>query len=116
MAGLPMFPEGSNKLPLVFTSKAGRALYGLAAQTSEIYISELFPAVATVFALKQQLTGKQIILFVDTEAACVALTSGTAKNRCALLLVYTLWSIVAQFGLEIWAERIPSAQNPADVP
>ena len=51
-AGLLVSPEGSNKLPLVFSSKAGRALDGLAAQTSKIYIFELFAAVAAVFALK----------------------------------------------------------------
>ena len=116
MAGLLMFPEGSPRLPMVFKSKADTALDGLAAQTNKIYIFELYAAVATVFALRRQLDGKKIILFVDNEAACAALTSGAAKNRCALLLVYTLWSIVAQCDLKLWIERAPSAQNPADLP
>ena len=116
MAGLVIFPESSGKIPVVFTSKADRALTGLAAWTNKIYVFELFAAAATVFPLRQQLTGKKIVLFVDNEAACADLSGGTAKNRCALLLVYTLWSVVAQFDLQRWIGRVPSAQNPADLP
>ena len=101
---------------MVFTSKADKALTGLAAWANKIYVFELFAAVATVFVPRQQLAGRKIIIFVDNEAACAALTTGAAKNRCALLLVYTLWSVVAQFDLQIWIERVPSAQNPADLP
>ena len=101
---------------MVFTSKADQALDGLAAQTGKIRTFELFAAVAAVFALRQQLSGAKVILFVDNEAAFAALARRTAKHRCALLLVYTLWSVLAQFDLEIWAERVSSAQNPADVP
>ena len=91
MAGLVIFPESSGRIPMVFTPKADRALTGLAAWTNKIYVFELFAAVATGFALRQQLAGKKIILFVGNEAARAAPTSGTAKNRYALLLVYTLW-------------------------
>ena len=109
MAGLVRFPGSSEKIPMIFTPKADRALTGLAAWTYRIYVFELFAAVAIVFALRQQLAGKKIILFGDNEAACAALTSGAAKNRCALLLVYTIWSVLAQIDLQIWIERVASA-------
>ena len=115
MAGLVISPGDSEGTPMIFTSKAYRALTGLAAWANKIYVFELFAAVATVFAIRQQLAGRKIIIFVDYEAACAALTTGAARNRCALLLVYTLWSVVAQFDLQIWIERAPSAQNPADL-
>ena len=110
MAGLVIPPGNSEKLPMISTSKADRALAGLAAWTNKIYVFELFAAVAPVSAIRHFIT------FVDNEAACSALTTGAARNRCALLLVYTLWSVVAQFDLQIWIERAPSAQNPADLP
>ena len=116
MAGLVIFPQGSGKIPLVSTSNGDRALAGLAAGASKIYIFELFAAVATIFALRRRLVGKRIILFVGNEAACAALTGGTATNRCAPLLAYTTWPGVAQFDLKIWTERVPSARNPADLP
>ena len=72
--------------------------------------------VASVFQLREQLTGKRAILFVDNEAACAALTTGTSKVPGALLLVYALWAIAAERDIGLWAERVPAGANPADLP
>ena len=72
--------------------------------------------VASVFQLREQLTGRRAILFVDNEAACAALTTGTSKVPGALLLVYALWAIAAERDIGLWTERVPTGVNPADLP
>ena len=116
LASLVFWPDFYDKLPSVFKSKADKMLQKLAETTNKIYIFELFAAAATVFRLREQLTNKRVILFVDNEAACAAMTSGTAKNKCALTIVYAFWAVSAQFDIQLWTERVPSAENPADLP
>ena len=53
------------------------------------------------------------ILFVDNEAVCAALTNGAAKNKVALMLVFVMWSLAAQYCIALGAERVPSEVNPA---
>ena len=72
--------------------------------------------VASVFQLREQLTGKRVILFVDNEAACAALTTGTSKVSGALLLVYALYAMAAEHDISLWTERVPTGVNPADLP
>ena len=59
------------------------------------------------------LGGLKIIPSVDNKAACAGLTESSAKNRAALMLVYTVWSDAATFDLASWAGRVPSNLNPA---
>ena len=59
---------------------------------------------------------KRAILFVDNEAACAALTTGTSRVPGALLLVYALWAIAAEHDIGLWTERVPTGVNPADLP
>ena len=72
--------------------------------------------VASVFQLREHLTGKRVILFVDNEAACAALTTGTSKVPGALLLVYALYAIAAEHDVALWTERVPTGVNLADLP
>ena len=88
----------------------------MTASTNAIFIFELFAMAASVFQLREQLTGKRAILFVDNEAACAALTTGTSKVPGALLLVYALWAIAAEHDVALWTERVPTGVNPADLP
>ena len=72
--------------------------------------------VALVFQLREQLTGERAILFADNETACAALTTGTSKVPGSLLLAYALWAIAAEHDIGLWAERVPTGVNPADLP
>ena len=105
LASITLFPTGSSRKPLLFASQADAELRRLASSTNKIYIYELYAAVAKVFATKGALKGTKLILSVDNEAACAALTKGAAKNRCALMLVYTLWYLAALLDFRLWAER-----------
>ena len=72
--------------------------------------------VASVFHIREQVTGKRAILSAGNEAACEALTTGTSKVPGALLLVFALWDIAAERDIGLWAERVPAGANPADLP
>ena len=71
---------------------------------------------ATIFQMRGQLARKRAFLVVDNEAACAALTKGTAKNNGALVLVFAFQAVAAQRDVGLWAERAPTEANPADVP
>ena len=95
LASVSFFPQSSSALPVLLKGSAGDELNALAASTNSIYIFELFAMVASVFQLREQLTGRRAILLVDNEAACAALTTRTSKVPGALLLVYAFWAIAA---------------------
>ena len=90
LASITFSPRSNSALPILLKGTSDGELNALAASTNPIYIYELFATVASVLQLREQLTGKRAILFVDNEAACAALTTGAAKVRGALLLVYAL--------------------------
>ena len=83
-------PRSTSALPILLKGASDGELNALAAATNPIYIYELFATAASALQLREQLTGKRAIHFVDNEAACAALTTGAAKVRGALLLVYAL--------------------------
>ena len=66
--------------PPLLAGQAEDQLRNSAATTIEIYIFELFAAVVTVFELREEINGKQTILFVDTEEVCAALTKGSLRG------------------------------------
>ena len=70
-------------------------------------VFELFAVVVVIFQHRGELRGMKAILFVDTDAACAALTKGSAKNTVALMLVFTMWPLAAQYGKAIRARRVP---------
>ena len=71
---------------------------------------------ASVFQHRDELFGRQVILFVGNEAACAAMTKKTAKNKVALALVNSLRATAAQYDVGVWTERAPSKLNPGDFP
>ena len=68
------------------------------------------------FFSSEQLAGRRPILFVDNEAACAALTTGTSEVPGALLLVYALWAIAAERDIGLRTEGVPTGVSPADLP
>ena len=116
LASICFAPPSALALPILLKGSSGEELCALAASTNTIFIFELFAMAASVFQLREQLTGKRVILFVDNEAACAALTAGTSKVPGALLLVYALYAIAAEHDISLWTERVPTGVNPADLP
>ena len=116
LASICFPPQSDPALPTLLKGSSSGELDTMAASTNAISIFELFATVASVFQLREQLTGKRAILFVDNEAACAALTTGTSKVPGALLLVYALWAIAAEHDIALRTERVPTGVNPAGLP
>ena len=83
---------------------------------NSIHIYGRFATVATIHELRQEPIGQKRIAPVDNEAAYAALTEGPANNNLALILIYSLWTIVAQVNISLWPKRAPSALNQAGAP
>ena len=102
--------------PLFLYNETQEKLFSLATNTSKIPILELFAAVATIYRLRDGLWGRKVLLFVDIEAACSALTEDATKNKVALLAAYTPWAVAARYNVAVWVERVPTEVNQADSP
>ena len=81
-----------------------------------IHQAEVFPAVAAVQCWGKSAVGRRVILYVDNDAALGALVKGTSGSKPSAALVSRFWETVAAHGLFLWADRVPSAANPADAP
>ena len=101
LASIFFFPQDYSALPVLLKGSSSDELNALAASTNAIYIFELFATAASVLQLREQLTGERAILFVDNEAACAALTTGTSRVPGALLLVYAPWAITAEQDIRV---------------
>ena len=62
----------------------------LSSATDKIYVFELYAAGATVFQLRDVLSGRAVFSFAGNEAACSALPKGAARGRMAPMLVFAL--------------------------
>ena len=70
------FSNEEGRRPMLLIAQADEKLRMLAATSNRICLFELFAASTTVFQLRDRLWGRRVILFVDNEAACAALTKG----------------------------------------
>ena len=94
MSSLFVYPRTSNAH--TFCGEAQEKLHSLDSSTSKIYIFELFAGVAAIYNLRDELWCRKVLLFVDNEAPCAALTKGAANNWIAWMLVYTLRAVAAR--------------------
>ena len=119
MASIAPLPQDSQELPVLLEGTADEELNTLATSTNPIYVYEqvvTVAMVATIFQLREQLTGRRAILFACNEAACAAIARGAAKNKGALLFVYALWAIAARRDIGLWTARVLTEANAADPP
>ena len=75
LASICFPPQADFALPFLLKGSSSGELNALAATANAISIFELFAMVASVIQLRDYLTGKRVILIVDNEAACAALTT-----------------------------------------
>ena len=63
--------------------------------------------------LREELTGRNLILLVDNEAAWSSLTEGAGLRDAVRGLLYSLWTAAALFNMNRWVERVSTRVNPA---
>ena len=84
--------------------------------TNLIYALELYAAVAAIVEFRSFLRHSRIVLFVDNEAADLALIKASSKCPAVHALIQHLWAMAASTPFSIWIERASSKANPADLP
>ena len=107
LAGPIFLSVAERPRPILLRAKANEKLRSLAATSNAIYIFELSAPIAAMSQLCDELRGREAFLPVSNEAACTALTKGAAKNKVASMLVFTMWSLLAQYDVAIWTGRVP---------
>ena len=74
---ISFFSLDERPLPFLLYAKVDSKLHDAAARSYKIYISEFSVSVTTVPQLRDEPCGRNVILFVDNEAARAALTEGS---------------------------------------
>lgn len=64
----------------------------------------------------EELRGRRLIVFLDSDAARFALIRGASKNWHSQVLVVVSAALEAQAGSASWHARVPGEANPADAP
>jgi hypothetical protein len=81
-----------------------------------IHQAELYPAVAARLVWAKLLKHRKVLVFVDNEAARVALIKGNSGNHHSAQLVWSFHDMDIEQQCRMWIARVPSCSNPADAP
>ena len=81
-----------------------------------VYQAELLPVVAAICTWRAVLRDRELLRFIDNEAARHALVKGYSPILSAAKLLGEAWLAIAEVGTAVWVARVPSGSNPADAP
>ena len=81
---------------------------------TQIFPAEAFAPLLMIEFHGEQLRGKDIIIFVDNEAAAAALIRGSSSSADVGLIVQAFHWKLHQLQARVWIEWIDSESNPAD--
>ena len=81
-----------------------------------VFQAELLPVAMAAAIWAETLRDREVILFLDNEAARYALVKGYSPIMSAARLVGEAWLSFASCGAAVWIARVPSESNPADAP
>ena len=84
--------------------------------TNLIYALELFTVVSAVFGFRDFLRNKNIVVFIDNDAADLALIKASSKAKAVHSLIHSFWELASTVPFSVWFERAPSKSNLADRP
>ena len=85
-------------------------------ETTLIYGLELLAVVATIFALKDFLRGKNVTFYVDNPNTKDAMVKGFSLTKVINILIQIFWAFAQSSGARFWFEQVPSNRNIADLP
>ena len=78
--------------------------------------AELLPVMVEAATWEQEIHDRDVLLFLDNEAARYAMVKGYTPVASAARLVGEAWLQLAACGASAWVARVPSGSNPADAP
>ena len=65
---------------------------------------------------RSRVMDRDVLVFIDNDAARAALVNGASTNAQSAQLVHAAWLAAARAGCSPWFARVATAANPADGP
>ena len=86
----------------------------LAPRQTQIIPLELLASAGVLNTFAEDVAGRDIILFMDNQSVCCALTKGCSKSRDIQTLSTAWHAMCMVLKCRVWIEWVPSDCNPAD--
>ena len=109
-------PGGRRRILDAFASRVPNLRQQKFRDGNMIFGFELLTPVDFLWANRNKLAGKRIILFIDNSAALSALIRGDSTHPMAAALTAAFWHTARKYNICIWLDRVSSKLNIADLP
>ena len=83
---------------------------------TQICMIELLAAVVAVQTFREEIRGKLVLLFIDSEPVEAALIKGYSAKEDVCELVGLFWELVLELRCSVYIDRVPTDSNLADNP
>ena len=83
---------------------------------TQICMIELLAAVVAVQTFREEIRGKLVLLFIDSEPVEAALIKSYSAKEDVCELVGLFWELVLELRCSVYIDRVPTDSNPADNP
>jgi hypothetical protein len=90
------------------------AFKALQTRRQQIFPGEVFAAYAALFEHKRDLQGKDVIFFIDNEAATASLIRGSTAQLDVMSIVQTFHWELLRWNIRAWFEWVDTDSNPSD--
>ena len=77
---------------------------------------EGFAPIVALDALREYISGRRLILLVDSEAVEGTLVRGYSSREDLCELAGLFWSLASDLDVEVYIDRVPTDGNPSDGP
>ena len=74
---------------------------------------ELLAALVAVQTFREEIRGKLVLLFIDSEPVEAALIKGYSAKEDVCELVGIFWELVLELRCSVYIDRVPTDSNPA---
>ena len=114
-----LFDPWTKATPVYFAEEvsASRVDRWLAAGTKHpVFQAELLPVAMAAESWAHLTRDRDVILFLDNEAARYSLVRGYSPVLTAAKVIGEAWLSFAGCGAAVWFARVPTESNPADAP
>ena len=86
----------------------------LGIRKTQIFAAEVFAILAAVHEHRAELAGRDVIFFIDNEAACAALVRGGSSTHDVGAIVHAIHWLLFQVDCRPWFEWVDSKSNCSD--
>ena len=86
----------------------------LAARQTQIIPLELLASGGVLNTFANDIAGRDVILFIDNQSVCCALTKGSSRSRDIQTLTTAWHAMCMVLRCRVWIEWVPTDCNPAD--